>query len=368
MKLGIDISTYLDELKHGAVYYDGNTQIDPLERFRANGVEYVRIRLWNNPHDPAGRPYLGGDCDIDCFLSLAKLAAAKGFKLLLDLHYSDFWADPGKQFIPKAWQSFELLQLESAVYSYTRDTLLRICAEGIDVALVQIGNEITNGMLWPIGRLVELDDGTRSNYEALCRLISAGTKAVREVIPSAGIILHLERSNDRMVYNEFFSNMQKYNVDYDIIGASYYPYWHGTFSQLFDNLASCRRFNKRIIIVEVGYGFTLENYILQNDTAARLVIDRHSADSFEQTFGYPLSPSGQAAFVRDFLRLSQKNGIDSVFYWEPLWIPKDGICWASEAGLNYINEIGKSTSNEWANQCLFDYRGRKLPAFEEYHA
>ena len=103
MILGIDVSTYLEELAHGAKFYDGEREIDPLDTFRENGVSHMRIRVWNNPFSEAGEPYLAGSCDIDHYLKLAALAKSKGYEILLDLHYSDFWADPGKQFIPKAW-------------------------------------------------------------------------------------------------------------------------------------------------------------------------------------------------------------------------------------------------------------------------
>ena len=159
--------------------------------------------------------------------------------------------------------------------------------------------------------------------------------------------------------------MECARIDYDIIGASYYPYWHGTPSELFENLRDCRHFGKKIMIVELGYGFTTEAYSLDGKQQ-RLVIDSERAYVKGFTEKYPVTPEGQAAFVRDFLALARDNGIDGVFYWEPLWLPGEGICWASAAGQEYINEAGKSTSNEWANQCLFNYEGKKLPAFDEY--
>ena len=116
MILGIDASTYLEELDHGAKYYDKDTEIDPLDAFVANGVDYMRIRIWNDPKSPEGEPYLAGNCDIDNYVKLGKLAASKGYKLLMDLHYSDFWADPGKQIIPKAWADYSVDEMVEAVY------------------------------------------------------------------------------------------------------------------------------------------------------------------------------------------------------------------------------------------------------------
>ena len=363
MILGIDVSTYLEELEHGARYFDGECEIDPLDAFRANGVDCMRIRVWNYPYSEAGEPYLAGTCDMAHYVRLAKLAKSKGYRLLLDFHYSDFWADPGKQTIPKSWADYDLDRLVEAVYDFTKQCLEIAMAEGVAPDLIQVGNEITNGMLWPLGRLEV--DGKRGNYEAFDRLIDAGVRACREVTPDAKIILHLERSNDKAVYEEFFFHMAQAGIDYDIIGASYYPYWHGTPDQLCANLNNCRRFGKEIMVVELGYGFTTEAYCLGGE-AKRLVIDSERAYVAGFTEQYPLTPEGQAAFVRNFLAQASKNGLDGVFYWEPLWLPGEGICWASEAGQSYIHEEGKSTSNEWANQCLFDYEGKKLPAFEEY--
>ena len=363
MILGIDVSTYLEELDHGAKYYDGDREIDPLDAFIENGVDYMRIRVWNDPKSPEGEPYLAGNCDIEGYVRLASLARAKGYKLLMDLHYSDFWADPGKQMIPKAWLSYGIDEMTEAVYAFTKHCLEVAKENGVAPELIQVGNEITNGILWPVGKLET--DGVRGNYGNFCRLIDAGCRACREALPDARIILHLERSNDKAVYQEFFTEMAKAEIDYDIIGASYYPYWHGTPEELFDNLNACRTFGKEIMIMELGYGFTDKGYMLGGEER-RLVIDSERAYIPGFTEKYPVTPEGQADFVKMIMSLARKNGIGGVFYWEPLWLPGEGICWASEAGQAYIHEEGKSTSNEWANQCLFNYEGRKLPAFDEF--
>lgn len=364
MILGIDVSTYLEELEHGAVYLDGSTPMDPLDAFVANGVNWMRIRVWNDPRSSAGEPYLAGNNDIGEYIRLGKLAKGKGFSLLMDFHYSDFWADPGKQMIPKAWVNFGIDEMANAVYEYTKACLNKARDAGVAPEMIQVGNEITNGMLWPLGKL-ETPDGTRGNYANFCRLVDAGCRACREVLPEAKIVLHLERSNDQKVYQEFFTEMEKAGISYDVIGASYYPYWHGTPEELFANLNACRRFGKEIMIMELGYGFTTKAYNLDGKER-RLVIDSERAFVPGVTEKYPMTPEGQANFIRHILALSRENDIAGVFYWEPLWLPGEGICWASEAGQAYIHEEGKSTSNEWANQCLFDYEGRKLPAFDVF--
>ncbi len=365
MILGIDASTYFEEIDHGAVYKKNGKTIDPLLEFRRNGVDWFRIRLWNDPYSEDGEPYLAGTCDLKSYIRLAERVKELGYHILLDFHYSDFWADPGKQMIPKAWRGMVLDELAESIYNFTKRTLITLKEVGLAPEMVAVGNEITNGFLWPMGKL-DMGGGVRGNYESFLKLLSSGVAAVREVLPSAEIMLHLERSNDREVYREFFKEVTEAGIDFDIIGASYYPYWHGTPEELFFNLKECRdNFSKKIMVAELGYGFTTKPYSLDGEKK-RLVIDEERAYIEGFTDKYPISAQGQAAFVRDFLRGARENGIDGIFYWEPLWLPGEGICWASEAGQNYIGESGKSTANEWANQCLFDYEGEMLPAFSEF--
>ncbi len=366
MRLGIDASTYFEMEKHKARYFDGDREISPLETFRANGVDIMRIRLWVDPYSEKSEPYLAGTCDLDNFIRLATLAQEKGYSVMLDLHYSDFWADPAKQCVPKGWRDLDLAGLENRVYSYTSDVLEAAKAHGITVKFVQVGNEITNGMLWPLGHLEEQPDGSRENYGNLIKLLKAGIKACRESVPSAGIVLHLEKSYDQTIYNEFLGKMADAQVDYDIIGFSYYPYWHGTFEQFFANVENCKKFGKRMMVVELGYAFTTEDYIHHEHGGAALLINAESQGSDEFVRRYPLTKEGQLAFTKDFLNLAQQHGIEAAIWWEPLWIPGDGICWASDAGKKYIHSDNPSNRNEWANQCLFDYEGRKLPAFDVF--
>lgn len=368
MILGIDTSTYLEELEHGAKYFKGNEQIDPLDAFAENGVSVMRIRLWVNPYGKSGEPYLAGNCDLDNFLTLAKLCRKKGYEIMLDIHYSDFWADPGKQCIPKDWKERDIESLCERVYTYTKETLEKIKYEQIPLSFIQVGNEITNGMLWPVGKLVENEDGTRGNYENLIKLLNSGIRACREITPQSELIIHLERSYDQKIYREYFDHLQDANVDFDIIGMSYYPYWHGTFEQYFANVQNIKKYGKKIMTVELGYAFTLEDYISNTGVGgAQLVVSVDNVESFGFVQKYPISPLGQSEFVKDFLKYAEDNGISGVFWWEPLWIPGEGICWASDSAKDYIGESHKtSCRNEWANQCLFDYEGRMLPAFEYY--
>ncbi len=364
MDLGIDVSTYFEVLDAGGKFYKDGKEIDPLLEFSKNNVKHMRIRLWNNPYSDKGDKYLGGTCDLDNFIRLSKLAISKGFKIYLDIHYSDFWADPGKQIKPKAWKDLSGDDLIYEVYKFTLQTLKTIKENNIDLEMIQVGNEITNGMLWPDGRLTENEDGTRGNYEYFSSLLKSGFKACKEIYPNALRMIHLERSYDNKVYTEFFTEMEKNNVEYDVIGASYYPYWHGTKEQLFDNLSKCKkRFNKKLVIAELGYAFTLEDYILKDNEPNNLVINN---DTFNVESKYPITKEGQAAFILDFLKMAKENDISQIYYWEPAWIPGDNICWTSVSGEEYINELNKPTRNEWANQCLFDYSGNMNPSFDSY--
>ena len=365
MKLGIDVSTFFETQRFGATYFDKNKKVQPLDMLRANGVDYMRIRLWVDPYDESGNPYLGGTCDLDNFIRLAKLAQQKGYAVMLDIHYSDFWCDPGKQTIPKSWQGLDFNQLVAKLYDYTKETLTTIKQQGINLKFIQVGNEITNGILWPFAKIEKHEVGPRTNYESLRTLLKAGVAACREVTPEAALVLHLERSYDQELYNEFFAQMT--DVDYDVIGFSYYPYWHGTFEQFFANVQNCKKFGKRLMVVEVGYGFTVEDYVKEAHGGTHLVVDATVTETLGFAHDYPLTPVGQAKFVKDFLKLAKANGIEAVFWWEPLWVPGEGICWASEEAQRYTGaETIKSCRNEWANQCLFDYDGKKLPAFDEF--
>lgn len=366
MKLGIDVSTYFEVLGCDAKYLDGDRVVQPLDMFYANGVDSMRIRLWVDPRSEKGEPYLAGTCDLDNFIKLATLAQKKGFSVMLDFHYSDFWADPAKQFVPKSWAHLDFDGLVKIVYDYTRETLETIKAHGIDLAYIQVGNEITNGFLWPMGHLEEQPDGSRTNYESMIKLLNAGIKACREVTPKAELIIHLEKSYDQAIYNEYLTHLEQAKVDYDILGFSYYPYWHGTFEQFFANVENCKKFGKRMMVVEMGYPFTAEDYLKREHGGAELLVSNDNLETLGFIQEYPVSREGQKSFAENFLRLAEQHGIEAAYWWEPLWIPGEGICWTSDAGKEYIKSDKESNRNEWANMCLFDYEGRKLPAFDAF--
>ncbi len=365
MLLGIDVSTYFDEKAENAKYFLDGKEIDPLREFAKQGVTHQRIRVWNRPYSDEGEPYLGGTVDVETFIRLAKLGQKYGFKFILDFHYSDFWVDPGKQTCPKDWQGLSFEDLLIEVEKFTFDTIKKAKDEGIDLDFVQIGNEITNGIIWPYGKI---DDSVtpRGNFDKVCAILNAGIKGVKKADEAIRIIIHLENSANQAVYQNYFDNLVKYKVPFDVIGMSYYPYWHGGFDGLFANVEMCKeRYHKDVMIMELGYGFTLEDYILNNNGMNHLVVN----DGLDvlKNLEYPLTKEGQASFVHDFIAEAKKHGLLGINYWEPLWIPQgEKICWSSKAGQKYIGEEGKSTRNEWCNQCLFDYEGNALPSFKNY--
>ncbi|MCD8371762.1 MAG: arabinogalactan endo-1,4-beta-galactosidase [Clostridia bacterium] len=368
MKLGVDVSTYFEVLSCGGKFMKDGEEVDPLAEFRKNGVTGSRIRVWVDPYDEEGNPYLGGTCDEANFFRLAELMISYGCDIMLDFHYSDFWADPSKQLIPKAWKGKSTKELGEAVYSYTCDFLKKCSDKGIKLPYIQIGNEITNGMLWPDGHLTDNPDGTRGNYKNLCYFLTCASRACRELSPESKIIVHLERSHLMEMHKEYFDNLRFYGVDYDVIGLSYYPYWHGTLAMFEDSVKMLQsRYGKEVMLVETGYGFTmapfLEEGVGQDDA---LVIGEKFLSGIQWEIPYDLTPDGQDKFVKHILSLSEKLGITGVYYWEPCWVPGNNICWASRAGEKYTGETDKNTVNEWANQCLFDYQGNMLPAFNSF--
>lgn len=364
MILGIDPSSYFEEMEAGAKYFYDGKEVEPLKLFNEKGVKLARARIWNDPYNEKGEPYLGGTTDLKNFIKLAKLLQSKGYDILVDFHYSDFWADPGRQLAPKAWKDMTFEEVEKALYEFTKDSLLKSKAEGIKISYAQIGNEITNGMCWPFGKLND-KQMPRSGYENLSRLLKAGIKAAREVYPEIKILIHLEKSYDQVIYREYFDNIIKNGVDFDIIGMSYYQHWHGNFKDFFANVDMLHeRYKKPIIIVETGYAWTLEDYIA--DGQGHLVVGSDSSYGIFTNLEEPLTREGQANFVRRLKNLAKEHDILGIIYWEPCWIPGKNTCRASPAAQSYINERIISYRNEWSNQCLFDYKGVALPAFEEF--
>ncbi len=368
MILGIDVSTYLEQqrISH-PVYKKNGKEVDPFALFKQNGVSLIRTRIWNDPYDENGKPYLAGTCDLKNFIELAEMLKKYDFHHLIDFHYSDFWVDPSKQFLPKAWSKLSYEEIVEEVYKFTKSSLEEIKKHDIPVDMIQIGNEITNGMLWPFGHLEDGEE-RQASFDRFASFLKSGIKACHEVFPDAKIVLHLERSYDQDAYREIISNLLNRKVEIDIVGSSYYPFWHHDFKEYFANMDMVQReFGLPVMNAELGFPFTLLDYKKDEDGKAKhLVINADNIDDFLKMMPYYPDKEGQRKFVREFLKLAKEHGLIAVNYWEPTWIPGEGICWASEEAQIYQHSNAKDTRNEWANQCLFDYDGNSLPALDEY--
>lgn len=356
---GMDLSTLLELERLGARYFDRGAETDILEIMKRYDVNAIRLRLWNDPYSEDGRPYGAGGNNLETTLAIAKRVTAAGFGVLLNFHYSDFWADPGKQIKPKAWARYGMEALEEAVYRYTGDVLKSFAEAEIRLWMVQIGNELTNGLLWPEGRV--------PNYGNIARLVNAGIRGVRAVCKDLPVMLHLDNGGNHALYREWFDAFMRRGEEFQVIGLSYYPFWHGSMQMLEDNMKDIAlRYRKDLVIAETSMGFTMEDY----KEYERLPEGRRKGYATKpelvERIEYSMTPEGQADFIGDLLavisRVPEGYG-KGFFWWEPAWIPIAGSGWATESALKYMNDPGPC-GNEWANQALFDYDGNVLPAMK----
>ncbi len=356
---GMDLSTLKEVESLGGRFYDHGAEMDIFDILKSYDVNAVRLRLWNDPYTEDGEPYGAGTNDLPVTIELAKRALAKDMEILLDFHYSDFWADPGKQRVPKAWRGMNLEELEQAVFSYTKETLEAMREAGAFPTLVQVGNEVTNGLLWPYGRTPD--------YESITRLINAGIRGVRTVDETIPVMIHLDNGGNNALYREWFDAFMKKGENFQIIGLSYYPFWHGTLDDLSRNMNDLAlRYGKKLMIAEVSMGYTMEDYAAYEKLAPQERKGMATKPELAAAIEYPMTKEGQKAFLLDlFARLKNvpEGKAGGYFYWEAAWIPVAGSGWASDAAIAYMEEKGPG-GNEWANQALFDYDGNALPALE----
>ncbi|MEP8623230.1 arabinogalactan endo-beta-1,4-galactanase [Enterobacter cloacae] len=354
---GADISTLLEAEQHGAKFYNQNgQQQDAIAILKANGVNYVRLRLWVDPQDASGKTYGGGSNNLENTIALAKRVKALGLKLLLDFHYSDFWTDPGKQFKPKAWEKMDYPQLKTAIHDYTRDTIARFKQEGVLPDMVQIGNEINGGMLWPEGKSWGQGGG---EFDRLAGLLNAAISGLKENLTGGEqvkIMLHLAEGTKNDTFRWWFDEIAKRGVPFDIIGLSMYTYWNGPISALKANMDDIsKRYNKDVIVVEAAYGYTLDNC----DNAENSFQAKEEKDG-----GYPGTVQCQYDYIHDLMQsvidVPDHRG-KGIFYWEPTWIAVPGTTWATKAGMKYIHDEWKE-GNARENQALFDCQGKVLPS------
>ncbi len=356
---GMDLSTLLELESCGAKYFENGKETDILEIMKNHDVDTIRLRLWNDPKSESGEPYGAGNNDLDTTIEIGKRVTDAGMGVLLNFHYSDFWADPGKQIKPKAWANFGVEELEKAVYDFTFDSLSKVLDAGVNVTMIQVGNELSNGLLWPEGKV--------PNYDNIAKFVSAGIRACRKVKANIPIMIHLDNGGNNELYVRWFDNYMSRGEDFDYIGLSYYPFWHGTLDALEFNLNDiAKRYNKDLIIAEVSMGYTMEDYKsyekLDDSERKGYATRKELIDAID----YPMTIQGQADFTEDLLNRVKNvygNHGKGFFWWEPAWIPVPGSGWATPASLKYMNDSGPC-GNEWANQALFDYDGNMLPTLE----
>jgi arabinogalactan endo-1,4-beta-galactosidase len=339
---GADLGFLLQEEAAGARYRDRG-KVKPAERILAeHGANWVRLRIWIDP--PAGYSTL------QSALTLARRARKAGMKILIDPHYSDFWADPGKQPIPAGWPTTDLPALADRVHAYTRDVVLAFARQGTPIDMIQIGNEVTEGMLWPLGKLYRNDGGTwTTHWQEFATLVKAGLAGTREAAARTGhwprTMVHIDKGGDNGASVYFFDNLIAQGAQFDVIGESYYPMWHGSMAALKANLNDlATRYGKDIVVVEVQYPWTLQN----GDDLANFVWEGTTLPDGDR---FPATPVGQAAFyegLRNVLSAVPGGRGAGFMVWEPEWIP--GVGWTT----------GEGNPND--NMTLFDFTGAALPA------
>ena len=367
---GMDASAVPSLEAGGVKYYDHDgTEKDVYQILSEHGINYIRVRVWNDPFDKNGNGYGGGNCDIDNAIAIGKRATEYGMKLLVNFHYSDFWADPSKQMVPKAWQGMNIDLKSEALYSYTKECLEKLVAAGVDIGMVQIGNETNGAMCGESSSKV-------GGWKKITQLMSAGSKAVREVCPDALIAIHFANPEKVTNYESYSANLDYYGVDYDVFASSYYPYWHGTYDNLAEVLNKVtQKYGKKVMVAETSYAYTPENTDFYGNTVGE-------GDGLVKN--YPYTVQGQANLVRDVIDTvvnKMENGI-GIFYWEGTWIASGGESYEENLALwekygsgwasSYAADYDPDDAGKWYggcavdNQAFFDKDGKVLESLKVF--
>ena len=337
---GFDASYVKRVEDKGGVYRNAQGQVEDIFKILAeDGVTYVRFRVWNNP--PAGY------CSKADVLALAQRARAAGLKIMLDFHYSDGWADPGQQTRPAAWTNLSFNDLNRAVFDFSYDVVNSMIKQGTPADIVEVGNEIIHGLLWPDGHVLRGDPtyDTPAQWKQFATLVKSGIRAVKAAHSHAKIMIHIASGDDTEM-RWFFDNLKANRVHFDIMGLSYYYLWHGTISQMSTNLADmATRYQKPIIIAETAYPFTLG----WNDWTNNIIgLEGQLSPDF------PATPAGQTAFLQAVVNMTKaipRRLGAGVFYWGGEWIstsPQD------------------PDGSTWENQALFDFNSTAVEAFSVF--
>lgn len=352
--MGMDASAVPSLEASGVKYYDyDGTEKDVYEILSENGINYIRVRIWNDPFDANGNGYGGGNCDINNAIEVGKRATKYGMKLLVNFHYSDFWADPAKQQAPKAWKSMNVDTKANAVYEYTKDCLQQLVDEGIDIGMVQVGNETTGKMCG------------ETQWKNIAKLMQSGSEAVREVCPDALVAIHFTNPEKITNYESYSANLDYFGVDYDVFASSYYPAWHGTLENLATVLNKVADgYGKKTMIIETAYANTTE------DT------DFYGNGGTDGVKEYPFSEQGQANHIRELTdtAVNKMNNCIGICYWEGTWISVGGETWEDNSAIweqygsgwasSYAGEYDPNDAGQWYggcsvdNQAFFDATGK----------
>lgn len=291
---GADVST-LAELEHLGVHYQDETrQGDLLTLMRERGLNLVRLRLWVDPRSAKGEPFGGGNNDLEKVIALAQRSRALNLPWLLDLHYSDFWADPGKQYTPRTWRGKSEAELAAMLHDYSAAVMQRLREAGVPPQMVQVGNELNNGMLWPLGQLHRQEE--EEGFDRLAQLLKAaiaGIRAGSEGGITPRLMLHLAEGGDEAQCLRWFKAMQARDVPFDLVGLSFYPYWHGSLGDLSRTMNSlATQIRLPLLVVETAYG---------HDTVNQDAVRNAFGEQEAVRGGFAATPEGQLAFL-DALR------------------------------------------------------------------
>lgn len=359
--IGADLSLAKRIAESGGVYRYGGEERDLLKLLRSAGLSHARLRIFNDPTGHGAQVN-----DLDYTLDLARALRAEGYELYLAPHFSDGWSDPSKQITPRAWRKLDFAQLLETVQTYSRELMETFKAHDLVPKIVQVGNEITPGMLWEHGRVAgshgtnslhwdtgELRRVGKERWQRFSALLKASISGIGEALSGEmpEIMLHIDRGADWDTCCWFFDNIAEQEVPYDLVGLSYYPFWHGMPEQLGENLHRIvERFDKDVCLAELAYPYRHHQFyrdaLLENPGVWREITSR-----------YPLSPEGQVRFVEDVTRIVMEvpgGRGRGVFYWAPEWIPIEG------------HEDEADAEPCWG-RALFDYDGNALPALDTIH-